>query len=95
MTTTWREIRQAAQNAGLDVKAWEQGLHSRILHDLLVRTQTQHQYHFDAAFHLQMDQVLAFVLATVLEHDPLSEKLRERAMDLGAIFREEAFGTDQ
>ena len=85
--TTWREIRSAAQQARLDPKEWQDGMHERLLTAILTRTGSVEQYMLDAAFHQQMDLLLAIVLATVFEHDPLSEDLRGRADDLGAAFR--------
>jgi hypothetical protein len=88
MTPSWKEIRAAGEEADLDMQAWEDSLHDRLLIYVLDRTKTTKRYHIDAQFHAQIERLVGLVIGCISEHSPLTDdKLRARAAEFDDLFK--------
>ena len=88
---TWNEIRDAGEAAGLDMQAWEDSLHDRLITYIIDRTKTVERYHNDAEFHAQIERLVGLVVACINEHSPLVDPLlRTRAAEFDALFMQGA-----
>jgi len=88
---TWAEIRDAGEAADLDMQAWEDSLHDRLIRYIIDRTKTAERYHNDAEFHAQIERLIGLVIGCISEHSPLTDdKLRARAAEFDALFMQGA-----
>jgi len=91
MTPTWEEIRDAGEHADLDMQAWEDGLHNRLIQYIVEHTKTGERYLLDAEFHAQIERLVGLVIGCISEHSPLTDdKLRSRAAEFDAFFMQGA-----
>lgn len=91
MTPSWQEIRDACEVADVDVQAWEDSLHDRLISYILGRTKTAKRYHTDAQFHAQIERLIGLVIGCISEHSPLvDDKLRRRAAEFDDLFKQGA-----
>jgi len=91
MTPSWKEIRDAGEAADLDMQAWEDALHPRLVEHIVSRTKTAERYHNDVEFHAQIERLVGLIIGCISEHSPLTDdKLRSRAAEFDAFFMQGA-----
>ena len=91
MTPTWNEIREAGEAADLDMQAWEDGLHDRLISYIVEHTNSAKRYHTDAEFHAQIERLVGLVIGCLSEHSPLTDELlRKRAAEFDDLFKQGA-----
>jgi hypothetical protein len=88
MTPSWSEIREAGEAADLDMQAWEDSLHDRLITYIIDRTKSAERYLNDAEFHAQIERLVGLVIGCISEHSPLVDPLlRQRAAEFDDLFK--------